>query len=127
MLSHPFCKALSLYLAVAVLALSFPATGWAMFVPTEREALRSADLATIQAALESTIVRQRLIDHGLTPEEASARISSLSDEELHRFAANIDAIQAGGSLLGDVVVVLLIIVLVIAILEMTGHRVVVRH
>jgi hypothetical protein len=127
MLIHPFFKALALYLAVAVLVLSFPGQGWAMFIPSERDALRSADLATVQAALESSLVRQRLVDYGLAPEEASARIRTLSDEELHRFAVNIDAVQAGGSLLGDVLIILLIVALVIAILEMTGHRVVVRH
>jgi len=127
MLHHPFFKLLSLYLAVAVLALSFPAQGWAMIVPADRAAVRADDMARVQTTLESTMVRQRLMDYGLTTEEAVARISTLSDDELHQFAANMDAVQAGGSILGDVLVIVLIVLLVILILEVTGHRVVTRR
>jgi hypothetical protein len=127
MLTHPFFKLLSLYLAAAVLVLSFPAPGWAMIVPADREAVRANDLATVQAALESSVVRQRLMDYGLTADEAVARINALTDEELHHFAAQIDAVQAGGSILGDVLIILLIVLIVILILEVTGHRVVTRR
>lgn len=127
MLKHPFFKVLSLYLVVAVLALSFPVQGWAMIVPADREAVRAGDLARIQTTLESSVVRQRLMDYGLTADEAVARINTLSDEELHQFAANMDAVQAGGSVLGDVLVILLIVLVVILILEATGHRVVTRR
>ena len=41
-------------------------------------------------------VQQRLQDHGLTPEEAAMKMNALSDEQLHEFAVNMDAIQAGG-------------------------------
>ena len=127
MLKHPFFKVLSLYLSVAVLALSFPAAGWAMIVPADREAVRANDLSRVQATLESSLVRQRLMDYGLTSEEAITRLNTLSDEELHQFAANMDAVQAGGSVLGDVLVILLIVLIVILILEVTGHRVVTRR
>lgn len=127
MLKHPFCKVLSLYLVVAVFALSFPVQGWAMIVPADREAVRANDLSRIQATLESSMVRQRLMDYGLTSEEAIARIKTLSDEELHQFAVNMDAVQAGGSVLGDVLVILLIVLIVILILELTGTRVVTRR
>ena len=125
MLKHPLMKALTLYLVVAVFTLSFPATGWAMLLPSPNDA-RSADLATVRATLESSMIKQRLLDFGLTPEEASARIASLSDEQLHQLAANLDAAQAGGSLAGDIVIILLIVLLVIVILELTGHKVVTR-
>jgi hypothetical protein len=127
MVHHPLFKALALYLAAAVFALSFPAPGWAMLVPADREAVRSADRAKVQATLESSVVRQRLMDYGLTSEEAVARLSTLSDEELHQFAANLDAVKAGGSILGDVLVILLIVLVVILILEVTGYRVVTRR
>ena len=127
MLHHPFCKVLSSYLAAAVIALSLPAPGWAMLVPAESEAVRSADRARVQAALESAAIRQRLMDYGLSSEEALARINALSDEQVHLLAANLDAAQAGGDALSDVIVILLIIVLVIVILELTGHRVVMKR
>jgi len=98
-----------------------------MLVPAESEAVRSADLTQVQAVLESSVIRQRLTDYGLSSEETLARINALSDEQVHQLAANLDAVQAGGDVLGDVIVILLIVVLVIVILELTGHRVVMKR
>ena len=128
MLTNPLLKTLSLYLAFAVLILSFPAQGWAMLVPAQHDdPARAADVAKVQAALESTAVRQRLMDYGLSSEEASKRLALLSDEQVHQFAVQLDAVQAGADGLGDVVFVLLIVVLVIVILELTGHQDVMRR
>lgn len=127
MLKRPLSKILSLYLIIAVVALSLPAPGWAMLVPAGQAEARSSDQAKAQATLESSVIKQRLLDFGLTPEETTARLSTLSDEQVHQLAVNLDAVQAGGGVLGDVIVILLIVVIVIAILELTGHRVVMRR
>lgn len=127
MLKGPSARILSLYLIVALFALTLPAQGWAMIVPAGQAEARSADLATVQATLESSVVKQRLLDYGLTPEETTKRLGALSDEQIHQFAAHMDAVQAGGDVLGDVIVILLIVVIVIAILELTGHHVIIRH
>jgi len=127
MLSRPFFKILSLYLILAVFALTLPAPGWAMLLPAGLDVERSTEQAKVQAALESSVIKQRLMDFGLTPEETSARIDKLSDEQLHRLASNLDSVQAGGDVLSDVIVILLIVVIVIVILELTGHHVVVRR
>lgn len=127
MLKHPLAKILSLYLMIAVFALTLPAQGWAMLVPAGQAEARSADLAKVRTTLESSVVRQRLLDYGLTAEEAAARLNALSDEQIHQFAAQLDAVQAGGDVLSDVLVILLIVVIVIVILELTGHRIVVRR
>lgn len=127
MLSNPFFKILSLYLIIAVLALTLPAQGWAMLVSAGQTEARLTDQAKVQAALESSVIKQRLMDYGLTAEETAARMDKLSDEQLHQFAANLDAVQAGGSVLGDVIIILLIVLIVIAILELTGHHVIMRR
>ncbi|NTW58109.1 MAG: PA2779 family protein [Nitrospirae bacterium] len=127
MLNTPFARILSLYLIVALLALTLPTQGWAMIVPAGQAETRSADLAKVQATLESSVVRQRLLDYGLTAEETTKRLGALSDQQIHQFAAHLDAVQAGGDVLSDVIVILLIVVIVIAILELTGHHVVIRH
>ena len=127
MLNNPFCKVLSLYLIVALFALTLPAQSWAMLLPAGQSEERSTDLATVQAKLESSVIKQRLLDFGLTPEETAKRMSSLSDEQIHRLAANMDAVQAGGDVLGDVIVILLIVVIVIAVLELTGHHVIMKR
>ncbi len=127
MLNRPFFKILSLYLIISVFALTLPAQGWAMLVPAGQSEARSTDQAKVQATLEFSVIKQRLLDFGLTPEETAKRLSSLSDEQIHQLAANMDAVQAGSDVLGDVIVILLIVVIVIAILELTGHRVIIKR
>ena len=127
MLNRPFFKILSLYLIIAVLALTLPAQGWAMLVPADQSGVRSTDLAKVQASIESSVIKQRLLDFGLTPEETTARLNKLSDEQIHQLAANMDAVQAGSDVLGDVVVILLIVIIVIAVLELTGHHVIMKR
>jgi hypothetical protein len=126
MRNDPFFRLLSLYLIVAVIALSFPSQSWAMLVTVRDDATRAGDIAKVQAALESTAVKQRLLDYGLTAEEASQRLALLSDEQIHRFATEIDSVQAGGDG-GDVIFVLLVILIVLVILELTGHHVVMKR
>jgi len=127
MLKRPLSRVLSLYLVMAVFTFTLPAQGWAMLLPAGQSEARSTDLVKVGATIESKVIKQRLLDFGLTPEETEKRLRSLSDEQIHQFAANLDAVQAGGEVLGDVIVILLIVVIVIAILELTGHHVVMKH
>jgi hypothetical protein len=123
----PFAKILAIYLIAALFALSFPAQGWAMLVPAASSSPRTADEEKIRAALESSLIQQRLLDYGLTPEETAARLNTLSNDQIHQLAANLDAVQAGGGILGDVIFILLVAVIVIAILELSGHHIVIRR
>ncbi|MDH4162286.1 MAG: PA2779 family protein [Nitrospirota bacterium] len=126
MLKVLFRKSLCCYLALALFALSLPATGWAMFLPADTATLRTEDLSTVRTTLESNIVKQRLLDYGLTAEQVSASVDRLSDEQLHRLATNIDSVQAGGDGLGGVIFILLVVIIVIVVLEATGHHIVVK-
>jgi Family of unknown function (DUF6627) len=127
MQKKPFFKMLSMYLVFAIVLLTIPAQGWAMVVPTaESVSTRQADMTTIQKTLESTVIKQRLMDYGLSPEEATVQISRLSDEQTHQLAANMDSVQAGADGLGAVAFVLVVAIIVVLILELTGHHVVFR-
>jgi hypothetical protein len=120
-------RLLSVYLAFAMALITFPAQGWAMFLPsTGADTVRKANMATIQKTIESTVVKQRLVDYGLSPEEAMARINQLSDEQVHQFASKLDSVQAGADGVDTLVFLLLVAILVVVILELTGHRVIVR-
>jgi uncharacterized protein DUF6627 len=121
-------KVLASYLAVAMVILSLPAQGWAMFIPSSgADAIRKADMAAIQKTVESTVVKQRLMDYGLSSDEAMARINKLSDEQIHQFAAQLNSLQAGADDGADALIfILLVAILVILILELTGHHVIVR-
>jgi hypothetical protein len=128
LLRKNFFKLLSIYLAFAMMLISLPSQGWAIFIPAgQGEAVRQADLHAVQKALESTVVKQRLMDYGLTPEEAMARINALSDEQVHQFALRLDSLQAGADDgVGAIIFLLLVAIIVIVVLEVTGHRVIVR-
>ena len=127
MQKRPFTKLLSLYLAFATFLLTVPAQGWAMLVPASHASpARQADLGAIQKTLESSVVKQRLMDVGLSPEEALARINGLSDEQTHTLAANLDSLQAGADGVGALVFILVVAIVVIVVLEATGHHVIFR-
>ncbi len=116
-------KRLSVCLVAVLIAVSAIAgTAEAMFVPAAPQTRtaplfdRAADLAKIQKALESRTLQQRLRDYGLSPEKALAKINGLSDEQIHRFAANIDALQPGGHRGDEVIIILLLIILILIII-----------
>ncbi len=116
-------KRLLACLVVALIAISCIAgTSEAMFVPAAPQAQptplfdRAADLAKIQKALESKAIQQRLMDYGLSPENALTKINGLSDEQIHLFATKIDALQAGGMRSSDLIIILLLIILILIII-----------
>ncbi|MGB6282656.1 MAG: PA2779 family protein [Syntrophobacteria bacterium] len=92
----------------------------AAFIPSSdsRDGLmRNQDIQTIQKALESKIVKQRLQDLGFSEEEIQERLNQLSDEEVHSLAMQIDSLSQGG-ILGVVIAVLVIVVLVLVIMKL---------
>ena len=85
---------------------------------------RAADLPKIQSVLEAKVVRQRLVDYGLSPEEINARLSQLSDAQLHQVATQVDAmLPAGHAVVGIVIALLVIAVLVVILVYLLDHRV----
>ena len=127
MLKKPFFKVVALYLIVSVSILTLPAQGWAMFIPSSHSAAaRTSELETVQKALETSVVKQRLADYGLSSAEVMSRIDSLSDAEIHRIASNLDSLQAGADGVDLMIFLLLVAILVVVLLQVTGHRVMIR-
>jgi hypothetical protein len=129
MLKAFYTRTLVIYLVLALVVISTAAgPAEAMLLPASPNAAhsapaydRAADISAVQKTLESKEIRQKLLDYGLTPEETEARIASLSDDQLHRLAVNLDSVQAGGdSVLGvllGLVIIALLVVLIIYLLE----------
>lgn len=88
--------------------------------------MRQQDTATIKKVLEQKLVKQRLKVLGYSADEVKARLDKLSDNELHRFATQLDVLSAGGDALGVLLVILVIVAIVALILFMTGKRVVIQ-
>ena len=127
MWNNTFTKVLSLYLVLAMFCLTVPAQGWAMLLPADQASpARQADRGAIQRTLESTVVKQRLMDYGLSPEDALTRIDRLSDEQTHKLAANLDSLQAGADGVDALIFLLLVAIIVVVVLEATGHHVIFR-
>jgi len=118
------------YLVCAMFVIGVAPRLEAAFSPSETLALspaaRAADAETIRSALEQKLVRQRLADIGFSADEITARLSELSDEQVHYFASKLDELKVGGDGLGLVIGILVIVVIVIVIIQLTGHKVVVK-
>jgi hypothetical protein len=123
----PFFKSISFYLVVATFIMTLPAQGWAMFVPSVGSPPpRETEMSKIQRTLESTMIKQRLADFGLTSDEVVSRINTLSDDQIHQFAGNLDSLQAGADGVDALIFILLVAILVVLILQASGHRVIVK-
>jgi hypothetical protein len=130
-----YTKPLAMYLIVALIAVSsFAAPAEAMFIsaaPSQDGAVqtsfeRAADLAKVQAALESKVVRQKLMDYGLSPTETMTRANALSDQQLHELATHTDSIQAGGDAAGLFFGLVLVALLVVVLIYLLQGRVEVK-
>jgi len=113
------------YLTVAFSILSFASSAPAMFIPSPPEgngtSHREMDLQTIQKFLESKLVQHKLSELGFTTDEIQARLHQLDDEQIHRVAGQINALESGGdSAAVWIIVLVLLAVVVFLILELTG-------
>lgn len=80
--------------------------------PTARE----INELKIKRALENKIVANKLMGHGLTTEEVSQKLNTMTDEQVHQMASLADKIPAGGDAgLGIIIAILIIVALVLLI------------
>lgn len=77
---------------------------------------RDADLAQVRSVLEQKVVRQRLTDLGYSAADVEEKLSDMSDQQVHRFATDLNEVRVGEGAVGFVVGILLIVLLVVVIL-----------
>jgi len=125
----PLMRHVAWYLILAMFIIGIAPKADAGLAPSALVAMsqvdRSADLDKIQKVIEMKMVRERLEKFGFTQDEIQQRLSSLSDQQMHQLALQIDDIKAGGDGLGIVIALLVIAILVVIFLQLTGNRVVV--
>ncbi|MCL1925869.1 MAG: PA2779 family protein [Syntrophorhabdaceae bacterium] len=91
------------------------------------EATTSAeDLATIQKFLENKVVVQKLVDYGVSPEEAMAKVRGMSPQELHQLATLTDRAAEGTSAVGFLIGVAILIILVVVIIKLLDKEIIIR-
>ena len=89
---------------------------------------RVEDMAKVQAFLENKVVVQKLVDYGVSPAEAMAKVQTMSAQDLHRLAALTDraAIGADGGVLWFLISLAILVILVIVIMKLMNKEIVVR-
>jgi len=124
-------KWIAWYLVVAMFIIGITPRVYAGFSPSEMLTLspaeRAVDLQKVQLFLEMKMVRERLKDFGYTSEEVQSRLSQLNDEQIHQLALKLDDLNvAGDSALGIIIGLLIIVILVIVIIQLLGHKIVIK-
>jgi hypothetical protein len=88
---------------------------------------RVEDMAKVQSFLENKVVVQKLVDYGVSPAEAMAKVKQMSAQDLHRLASLTDRAAAGtDSALGFLIALAVLIILVIVIMKLMNKEIVVR-
>jgi hypothetical protein len=88
---------------------------------------RVEDMAKVQAFLENKVVVQKLVDYGVSPAEAMAKVREMSSQDLHRMASLTDRAAAGtDSALGILIGLAVLVILIIVIFKLMNKEIVVR-
>jgi hypothetical protein len=121
----------SWYLIAAMFLIGIAPKVDAGIAPSELIAMsqtdRAADMEKIRQVIEMKMVGERLGKLGLTQDEIHTRLQSLSDQQLHKLAVQLDDLKVGrDSGLGIVIALLVIAILVVILLQLTGHKVIVK-
>jgi hypothetical protein len=118
------CRFLASPLAALMLVVSLPlGTAQAALVSTDQvvqDGGMQSDRERITALIMREDVQRQLRVQGVDPEEATARIATLSDAEVSRMAARIDSMPAGQGVVESVVGALLIVFIILLILDLAG-------
>jgi hypothetical protein len=88
---------------------------------------RVEDMAKVQSFLENKVVVQKLVDYGVSPAEAMAKVKAMSAQDLHRLASLTDRAAAGtDSAIGLLIGLAILVILIIVILKLMNKEIVVR-
>ncbi len=89
--------------------------------------VREAEIAKVQQFLEKKVVMQKLVDYGVSPQEAMAKIRAMSDSDLHRLASLTEKAAAGADDgIGLLIGIAILVILVIVIFKLMNKEIVVR-
>src|SRR6266849_4097855 len=113
----------ALVVSLCTLGVPIPAAQ-AELVATDRvETTRQAQLPArelLASLFDRADVRAALERHGVSAEDAKARVDALSDDEAGRLAAQFDSLPAGGSVFETVLVIGFLVFLTLLITDILG-------
>lgn len=86
----------------------------------------TADLDRVRAALETRLVRERLLALGVSPDEAAAVLARLEPAERTELVARLGELEPGGDAAAFLAIGIVVVLLVILVLELMGRRIISR-
>jgi hypothetical protein len=125
-------KQLTWYLVIAMFIISIAPRVEAGLAPSEIIAIaqvdRNADIEKIQKVIELKAISERLKQFGLTEDEIQKRLEQLSNQQIHQIALKLDELKVGqDDVLGVIIALLIIAILVVVLLNLTGHKVIITR
>ena len=117
-------RVMAFFMTGLMLALAGPyQAAVAALIPTE-VASDSAKVALARENIKNFMARQDsqnlLIAKGISPEEAKARIDSLTDAEVLMVSQHIESMPAGGNAVGVIVGAILLVFIILLITDLLG-------
>ena len=91
---------------------SLPA--WSGIVTTDQllqQQLEVLNKSSLVAMLDRDDVRQQLVERGVDPDYAKARVAALSDAQIEELKDSIDTLPAGSGVVGILIAVLLVLII----------------
>lgn len=129
-MSIPLLRGITWYLVVAMFIIGITPKVEAGLSPSQvlldGQSNRNHDIAQIQTVIETKMVKDRLEKLGFSSDEVRSRLDRLSDQQVHQLALQLDDIKIGGNGLGVVIALLVIAILVVLLIQLTGHRVIIK-
>jgi hypothetical protein len=122
----PLMRHVSWYLIFAMFLIGVTPKVDAGLVPSKLIAMsptdRNVDIEKIRQVLEMKMVGERLWQLGFTQDEIQTRLNRLDDQQLHKFALQLDDLKVGGDGgAGVAIVVLLVLVLFLMLVMLTRY------
>jgi hypothetical protein len=118
-----FGRAIALAMTLVMLIGSLPlGVAQAALITTDQVIGEAAqpDRGKVEAFLQRQDVRDQMVAFGVDPDEAKARVASLSDGEIRQIAGQIDGLPAGQGVLVALVGAAVFIFVVLLITDLLG-------
>ncbi len=96
--------------SLLVICIAMPLPTQAAMVATDK-AVGTLERTHVSQFLARADVQARLNQYGVNPTDVQARIAAMSDDEVAQLAGKIDALPAGGDILGPIVLIFLVLLL----------------
>ena len=116
---------ISLFMATIMLLIATPYQPLlAAMVPTEATIykIKAQDARDhLKTLISRNDIKNALISQGIDPDEAKARVDSLSDSEVIEVADKIEQLPAGGGAFGAIIGAALIVFLVLLLTDILGY------